>query len=136
MEFVTLEDEYGVFEVTLFPDVYRRFAAVARTLGPYVIEGRVEECYGAITVSAATIELGPGVTVESGQDGSVMLEGPNGYVGTVVVARQDAHAPDADSVVADAKTTDRDEIALVREQFEQVGGHVLGAVLSNATSSR
>jgi capsular exopolysaccharide synthesis family protein len=39
-------------------------------------------------------------------------------------------------VVADAKTTDRDEIALVREQFEQVGGKVLGAVLSNATSSR
>ena len=39
-------------------------------------------------------------------------------------------------VVADAKHTDREEIALVREQFEQVGGEVLGAVLSNATSRR
>ena len=39
-------------------------------------------------------------------------------------------------VVADAKHTGRDEVALVREQFEQVGGQVLGAVLSNAHSSR
>lgn len=57
MEFVTLEDEHGVFEATLFPDVYRRFASVARTLGPYVIEGRVEDNYGAVTVSAGKIEL-------------------------------------------------------------------------------
>lgn len=39
-------------------------------------------------------------------------------------------------VVADAKHTGREEVALVREQFEQVGGQVLGAVLSNAHSAR
>ena len=38
--------------------------------------------------------------------------------------------------MADAKHTDRDEVEQVRIQFEQVGGHVVGAVLSNAVSSR
>ena len=35
-------------------------------------------------------------------------------------------------VVADAKHTDRDEVEQVRIQFEQVGGQVVGAVMSNA----
>lgn len=39
-------------------------------------------------------------------------------------------------VVADAKHTGRDEVAQVRDQFDQVGGHVLGAVLSNANGHR
>jgi capsular exopolysaccharide synthesis family protein len=39
-------------------------------------------------------------------------------------------------VVADAKHTDRDEVEQVRIQFEQVGGQVVGAVMSNATSAR
>jgi capsular exopolysaccharide synthesis family protein len=38
-------------------------------------------------------------------------------------------------VVADAKHTIRDEIEQVRVQFDQVGGHVLGAVLSNASGT-
>jgi capsular exopolysaccharide synthesis family protein len=38
-------------------------------------------------------------------------------------------------VVADAKHTDRDEVEQVRIQFEQVGGQVVGAVMSNATGS-
>ena len=39
-------------------------------------------------------------------------------------------------VVADAKHTDRDEVEQVRIQFEQVGGQVVGAVMSNAVTSR
>ncbi|MGH9009303.1 MAG: polysaccharide biosynthesis tyrosine autokinase, partial [Acidimicrobiia bacterium] len=39
-------------------------------------------------------------------------------------------------VVADAKHTDRDEVEQVRIQFEQVGGHVVGAVMSNAVPAR
>jgi Mrp family chromosome partitioning ATPase len=35
-------------------------------------------------------------------------------------------------VVADAKHTDRDEVEQVRIQFDQVGGRVVGAVMSNA----
>ncbi|MEW6473828.1 MAG: polysaccharide biosynthesis tyrosine autokinase [Actinomycetota bacterium] len=37
-------------------------------------------------------------------------------------------------VVADAKHTDRDEVEQVRIQFDQVGGRVVGAVMSNAAS--
>jgi capsular exopolysaccharide synthesis family protein len=36
-------------------------------------------------------------------------------------------------VVADAKHTDRDEVEQVRIQFEQVGGQVVGAVMSNGS---
>jgi capsular exopolysaccharide synthesis family protein len=39
-------------------------------------------------------------------------------------------------VVADAKHTDRDEVEQVRIQFEQVGGQVVGAVMSNAAGTR
>jgi protein-tyrosine kinase len=39
-------------------------------------------------------------------------------------------------VVADARHTGRDEVAQVRDQFDQVGGQVLGAVLSNANGLR
>lgn len=39
-------------------------------------------------------------------------------------------------VVADAKHTGRDEVAQVRDQFDQVGGEILGAVLSNANGHR
>jgi DNA polymerase-3 subunit alpha/error-prone DNA polymerase len=56
MEFLTLEDEAGVFEVTVFPDVYRRFAASVRGPGPYVVTGRVEDHWGAVSVTAERIE--------------------------------------------------------------------------------
>ena len=49
-----------------------------------------------------------------------------------------ALAPLVDGIllVADAKHTSRDEVALVREQFDQVGGQVVGSVLSNANGVR
>ena len=61
MEFVTLEDEYGLFDVTLFPSVYRRFSYVCRGggLGPYLVEGRVDDQNGARTVTASRVGLMP-----------------------------------------------------------------------------
>ncbi len=56
MEFLTLEDEAGVFEVTVFPDVYRRFAAIVRGPGPYVVTGKVEDHWGAVSVTAERID--------------------------------------------------------------------------------
>jgi tyrosine-protein kinase len=49
-----------------------------------------------------------------------------------------ALAPLVDGIVlvADARSTSRDEVALVREQFDQVGGQVVGSVLSNANGHR
>jgi DNA-directed DNA polymerase III PolC len=57
MEFLTLEDEEGVFEVTVFPSVYRRFAASVRGPGPYVVTGKVEDHLGAVSVTAERIDL-------------------------------------------------------------------------------
>jgi DNA polymerase III alpha subunit len=50
MEFVTLEDEHGIFEAVLFPDVFRRCRSAIGTLGPYEVVGKVEERYGAAAV--------------------------------------------------------------------------------------
>jgi len=55
MQFVTLEDEYGVFEVTLFPDLCSRQPYLR--LGPYVVEGDVENQYGVVTVTARRFDL-------------------------------------------------------------------------------
>lgn len=59
MEFLTLEDEAGVFEVTVFPEAYRRFAALVRGPGPYIVTGRVEDHLGAISVTADRIDRAP-----------------------------------------------------------------------------
>ncbi|MBV9126191.1 MAG: DNA polymerase III subunit alpha, partial [Planctomycetes bacterium] len=50
MQFVTLEDEWGLLDVTLFPGISPATAYLG--LGPYLATGIVEEQYGAITVTA------------------------------------------------------------------------------------
>ena len=57
MQFLTLEDEYGLFEVTCFPRIFQRYRSLVGTLGPYVVEGKVEERYDAITLNAEKISL-------------------------------------------------------------------------------
>ncbi|HEV3080273.1 MAG TPA: DNA polymerase III subunit alpha [Gemmataceae bacterium] len=50
MQFVTLEDEWGLIEATLFPGTCPPVAYL--TLGPYIVTGLVEEQYGVIGVTA------------------------------------------------------------------------------------
>jgi DNA polymerase III alpha subunit len=69
MEFLTLEDEYGVFEVTLFPNVYKRFRREITDAGPYLIHGKVEEQYGVATVNATRVERISGEGLESRSEG-------------------------------------------------------------------
>jgi len=52
--FLTLDDEYGLFEVTVFPDRARRTPNFSR-YGPYVVAGRVENQYDVVSISAETI---------------------------------------------------------------------------------
>jgi DNA polymerase-3 subunit alpha/error-prone DNA polymerase len=59
MEFVTLEDEHGLFEAVLFPQVFRRFKLYLGTLGPYEVTGKVERRYDAVAVTADRIERLP-----------------------------------------------------------------------------
>jgi DNA polymerase III alpha subunit len=54
MCFLTLSDEDGLFEVTVFPPLYRqaRSALSGAGLGPLVVAGVVEDQYGALSVRA------------------------------------------------------------------------------------
>ncbi len=56
MEFATLEDETDIFEVTLFPDAYRRYGRLLRSAGPFLVKGKVEDQFGSLTVTAAYID--------------------------------------------------------------------------------
>jgi DNA-directed DNA polymerase III PolC len=55
LQFVTLEDEEGLVEVTLFPGTCRQVPYL--TLGPYLATGTVEEQHGVYTVMARSFEL-------------------------------------------------------------------------------
>jgi len=54
MTFLTLDDEWGLFEATVFPGVY---AAVGEldSYGPHIIDGVVEQQYGSIAVTAQQV---------------------------------------------------------------------------------
>ena len=51
MQFLTFEDETGVVETTFFPAAYRRFWKTLDRNRPYVLAGKVEENYGATTLT-------------------------------------------------------------------------------------
>ena len=55
MRFLTLEDESGMAEVAVFPDVYRRDGAHLVDRGPHRVTGVVEDHLGACTVRAERI---------------------------------------------------------------------------------
>ncbi|HOD80569.1 MAG: DNA polymerase III subunit alpha [Planctomycetes bacterium ADurb.Bin126] len=57
MHFLTLDDEHGLFDVTVFPDVARGIGALSRDrYGPWLVTGTVEEQYDVVTVTAEKIE--------------------------------------------------------------------------------
>jgi DNA-directed DNA polymerase III PolC len=51
MEFLTFEDETGQLETTFFPQVYRTHAHMLRSGRGYLLEGLVEEDFGALTLT-------------------------------------------------------------------------------------
>ena len=55
MEFITFEDETGLLECTFFPETYRRFCHMLDHHRPYFIEGKVEEDYGAFTLTVDAV---------------------------------------------------------------------------------
>ncbi|HTR20242.1 MAG TPA: DNA polymerase III subunit alpha, partial [Gemmatimonadales bacterium] len=56
MEFVTFDDGVALIETVIFPDVYRRVAPLLFGTGPYLFRGKVEESYGAITLTVTALE--------------------------------------------------------------------------------
>jgi DNA-directed DNA polymerase III PolC len=55
MQFITLEDEWGLMEVTLFPGTCELIANLK--MGPYLATGVVDEMYGVFTITAEKLEL-------------------------------------------------------------------------------
>ena len=51
MKFVTFEDQDGIYETVFFPRTYHRFCHMLNRKGPYLLKGRVEEAFGAITMT-------------------------------------------------------------------------------------
>jgi len=55
MRFLTLEDESGIAEAVVFPDVYGRDGHLLIDQGPFLISGVVEDQMGAVTLHAERI---------------------------------------------------------------------------------
>jgi DNA polymerase III alpha subunit len=56
MQFATFDDGDGLVEAVLFPEVYRTRGHVLFDQGPFLIRGKVEEEFGAITVTVTHLE--------------------------------------------------------------------------------
>lgn len=57
MEFVTFEDQTGLYDATLFPDVYRRFCHLLAPNQAYVVTGRVEAQFSTVTLTVRELRL-------------------------------------------------------------------------------
>jgi len=56
MEFVTFDDGEGLIEAVLFPKVYRERGHVLFDQGPFIFRGKVEEEFGAVTLTLSHID--------------------------------------------------------------------------------
>ena len=56
MEFATFDDGTGLIEAVLFPRVYRERGHVLFDQGPFVFRGKVEEEFGAVTVTITQLD--------------------------------------------------------------------------------
>ncbi len=63
MQFLTFEDETGLIETVFFPDAYRRLCRMLDWGRPYQLCGRVEENFGAFTLTVEqAFPLAPGTS--------------------------------------------------------------------------
>ena len=56
MEFATFDDGEGLIETVIFPDVYRTRNHVLFDPGPFILRGKVEEEFGAVTVTVTHLD--------------------------------------------------------------------------------
>jgi DNA polymerase-3 subunit alpha/error-prone DNA polymerase len=55
MEFLTFEDETGIVETTFFPKTYDRFCHLIDRGRPYLLDGKVEQNWGAATLTVSHV---------------------------------------------------------------------------------
>ncbi|HEV7366498.1 MAG TPA: DNA polymerase III subunit alpha [Gemmatimonadales bacterium] len=56
MEFVTFDDGHGLIEAVLFPKIYRERGHVLFDQGPFIFRGKVEEEFGAVTLTVTHLD--------------------------------------------------------------------------------
>ena len=56
MEFLAFEDTTAIYDVTLFPDAYRRFCHLLTNTRPFLLTGLVEEDFGVCTLTVDHVE--------------------------------------------------------------------------------
>ena len=59
MEFLTFEDETGLVETTFFPKAYDRFCHMIDHGCPYLLQARVEQNWGAVTLTVERVRPVP-----------------------------------------------------------------------------
>ncbi len=57
MEFMTLEDQTGLYDATLFPDTYRTSCHLLARNQAYVVIGLVEEHFSTVTLTVRSLRL-------------------------------------------------------------------------------
>ncbi len=57
MEFVSFEDTTGLYDTTFFPETYRRFGHMLSSDWPHVLEGSLDEEFGAITLTVHKVRI-------------------------------------------------------------------------------
>jgi error-prone DNA polymerase len=57
MKFVSFEDQTGIYETVLFPKVYNQCCHMLNASRPYVLKGKVEEAFDAITLTVHWIDF-------------------------------------------------------------------------------
>jgi DNA polymerase III alpha subunit len=78
MKFLSLEDMTGTFEAVIFPGVYSRVAEKTLSMGPYIIEGRVDmEQGGNIIVENLDVLSGMQLKSEFQKDTADTIYTPN-----------------------------------------------------------
>jgi hypothetical protein len=57
MQFITLEDRWGLVEVVLFPDVYKQLGGTFGSFGPYRVTGLVQENLGSVVLVGRSVQV-------------------------------------------------------------------------------
>ncbi len=57
MVFLTLEDTTGLYDATLFPNVFEQYGPLLTNERPLVLKGKVEEEFGAITMTVTKLQV-------------------------------------------------------------------------------
>ncbi len=68
MEFLTFEDETGTVEATFFPRAYDRFCHLLETGRPYLLHGRVERDWDAVTLTVDRVAPLPPAAAQTPSD--------------------------------------------------------------------